>query len=186
MKGEIVKEYLEHPEWGNLPSLTLARLIYKDNVEVFKDVEDVRNKIRYYRGQSGKYRKHVAVQPTEPAQHAKALGVSNPFGLPESDEEEWEPFVLPKGNNRILLLSDIHVPYHNIQALTKAIEYGKDKKVNAVVLNGDTLDCYALSRYEKDPRKRGFAAELEACRQLLQILQRELQCPIYFKLGNHE
>ena len=47
MKGEIVKEYLEHPEWGTLPSLTLARLIYKDNVEVFKDVEDVRSKIRY-------------------------------------------------------------------------------------------------------------------------------------------
>ena len=53
MKGEIVKEYLEHPEWGKLPSLTLARLIYKDNKEVFKDVEDVRSKVRYYRGQFG-------------------------------------------------------------------------------------------------------------------------------------
>jgi predicted phosphodiesterase len=189
MKGEIVKEYLEHPEWGQLPSLTLARLIYKDNVEVFKDVEDVRSKVRYYRGQIGDAsRKKSGAQEfkSEPAQHAKALGISNPFGLPESDEEEWEPFVLPEGNNRILLLSDIHVPYHNIPALTKAIEYGKEKKVNAVVLNGDTLDCYALSRYEKDPRKRGFAAELEACRQLLGILQKELQCPIYFKLGNHE
>ena len=186
MKGEIVKEYLEHPEWGSLPSLTLARLIYKDNVEVFKDVDDVRGKIRYYRGQRGKAQRHRATHKAEPAEHAKALGVANPFGLPESDEEDWEPFVLPKGNDRILLLSDIHVPYHNIQALTKAIEYGKEKKVNAVVLNCDTFDCYALSRYDKDPRKRGFAAELEACRQLLGILKRELDCPIYFKLGNHE
>lgn len=186
IKGEIVNEYLEHPEWGQLPSLTLARLIYKHNSEAFKDVENVRSMIRKYRGQSGSGKTVNVTQPTEKAQHAKAMGVSNPFGLPESDEEEWEPFVVPKGNNRILLLSDIHVPYHNIEALTHALNYAKEKKANAVILNGDTLDCYALSRYEKDPRKRGFAEELEACRQLLAVIQRELQCPIYFKLGNHE
>lgn len=186
MKGEIVKEYLEHPEWGKLPSLTLARLIYKDNVEVFKDVEDVRGQVRYYRGQRGAYRKHVATHPTEPAEHAKALGIANPFGLPDTDETEWEPFILPKGATKILLLSDIHIPYHNIEALTLAINYAKKRGANTVVFNGDTLDCYALSRYEKDPRKRKFAEELEACRQLLGVFKRELDCPMYFKLGNHE
>jgi len=53
IKGEIVTEYLEHPEWGELPSLTLARLIYKDNKEVFKDVEEVRGSVRYYRDKKG-------------------------------------------------------------------------------------------------------------------------------------
>jgi len=185
-KGQIVVEYLNDETTNHLPSKSLASLIYKKNSKVFKDVEDVRDVIRYYRGQRGKNNRPFAVDKTEKAQHAKRLGIGNPFGLPETDEEEWPPYVLPKGATRILLLSDIHVPYHNIEALTIAINYGKEKKVNAVVLNGDTLDCYALSRYEKDPRKRKFSEELESCRQLLGILQKELQCPIYFKLGNHE
>lgn len=186
IKGDIVTEYLNDERWSGLPTKTLAGLIYSENKDAFKNKEDCRGTIRYYRGQKGAALRKRASHPTEKAEHAKAYGIANPFGLPDSDEDEWEPYVLPKAATRILLLSDIHVPYHNIQALTKAIEYGKEKKVNAVVLNGDTLDCYALSRYEKDPRKRGFAEELEACRQLLGIIQKELNCPVYFKLGNHE
>jgi predicted phosphodiesterase len=187
IKGEIVTEYLEHPEWGELPSLTLARLIYKDNKEVFKDVEEVRGSVRYYRGQKGTRQRQRATHKTEKAEHVKALGVPNPFGLPDTDEDEWDAYILPKAATRILLLSDIHVPYHNIEAITKAIEYGKEKNVNAIVFNGDTLDCYALSRYEKDPRKRKFAEELESCRQLLQVFRDEFPgVPFYFKLGNHE
>jgi predicted phosphodiesterase len=189
VKGQIVLEYLNDEVTKDLPSKSLAQLIYKKNKKVFKDVENARDIVRYYRGQKGdENRKRSGAKKfsTEKAQHAKSLGVSNPFGLPETDEEEWPPFELPKGATRILLLSDIHVPYHNIQSLTVAIKYGKEKKCNAVVLNGDTLDCYALSRYEKDPRKRKFSEELESCRELLGILQKELQCPIYFKLGNHE
>jgi len=186
IKGEIVQEYLNHEEWGKLPSLTLARLIYKDNQEVYKSVEDVRSKIRSYRGQYGKSAT-IVTHKTEKAEHAKALGISNPFGLPESDEDEWEPFVLPKACTRILLLSDIHVPYHNIEAITKAIEYGKEKNINAIVFNGDTIDFYALSRYEKDPRKRRFSEEMELTRQLLQVFRKEFDgVPFYFKLGNHE
>lgn len=189
VKGQIVLEYLNDEVTKELPSHSLAQLIYKKNKKVFKDVENVRSLIRYYRGQRGnvdRKKREGSDLLTEKAQHAKALGIGNPFGLPDTDEEEWPPYVLPKGATRILLLSDIHVPYHNIEALTIAINYGKEKNVNAVVLNGDTLDCYALSRYEKDPRKRKFSEELESCRQLLEIIQRELQCPIYFKLGNHE
>lgn len=186
IKGEIVQEYLNHDEWGKLPSLTLARLIYKHNKEVFNNVETVRTLIRAYRGKLGSA-KVVVTHPTENAEHAKKLGIANPFGLPDSDEDEWEPYVLPKAATRILLLSDIHVPYHNINSITKAIEYGKSKKVNAIVFNGDTVDCFALSRYEKDPRKRGFAEELELTRQLLQVFRKEFDgVPFYFKLGNHE
>jgi len=189
VKGQIVLEYLNDEVTKNLPSKSLAELIYKKNKKVYKDVENVRDLIRYYRGQKGnrlRKQREGSDLLTEKAHHAKALGINNPFGLPDTDEEEWPPYELPKGCTRILLLSDIHVPYHNIEALTIAINYGKEKNVNAVVLNGDTLDCYALSRYEKDPRKRKFSEELESCRQLLEIIQRELQCPIYFKLGNHE
>lgn len=51
-KGIIVKEYLD--KWGNeIGSLTLAKKIYAENPLCFNDVEDVRDKIRYYRGNKG-------------------------------------------------------------------------------------------------------------------------------------
>lgn len=187
IKGEIITEYLNHEDWGKLPSLTLARLIYKDNKEVYTNVEAVRRIIRAYRGQAGKNNHVIVTHKTEKAEHAKALGIPNPYGLPDSDEDIWEPFLLPKACTRILLLSDIHVPYHNIESVTKAIEYGKEKKVNAIVFNGDTIDFYALSRYEKDPRKRRFSDEMDLTRQLLNVFRKEFDgVPFYFKLGNHE
>lgn len=187
INGEIVQEYLNHADWGKLPSLTLARLIYKDNKEVFKTVDSVRSLIRVARGQSGKRAEVSTTHKTEKAEHAIALGISNPFGLPDSDEDTWDAFVMPKAATRILLLSDIHVPYHNIEAVTKAIEYGKQKKVNSIIFNGDTIDFYGLSRYEKDPRKRRFSEEMELARQLLNVFRKEFDgVPFYFKLGNHE
>jgi predicted phosphodiesterase len=190
VSGETILEYLNDSRWKNTPTKSLAKLIYKENPEVFRDVEHVRARLRYYKGQSGKElreklsdRSHT----TKRAEAAIALGIPNPYGLPDSDEDEWDAYVLPKACTRILLLSDIHVPYHNIEAITKAIEYGKEKKANAIVFNGDTVDCYALSRYEKDPRKRRFAEELEATRQLLKVFREQFPgVPFYFKLGNHE
>jgi hypothetical protein len=77
VKGQIVLKFLDH--WPHLPSLSLAKLIYKNNKSAFIDVENVRTVIRYYRGQAGDARRadlqnkeHVT---TSKAQHAKALGM---------------------------------------------------------------------------------------------------------------
>lgn len=48
---QLIKDKLaEYPE---LPSRTLARMIYGMNKDIFKDIETVRTKIRYYRGKTG-------------------------------------------------------------------------------------------------------------------------------------
>jgi predicted phosphodiesterase len=114
------------------------------------------------------------------------MGIPNPFFLPESDEVEWEPYVIPPSVTRLLILSDVHIPYHNVEAVTLALQYGKDKNVNGIMLNGDILDFYGLSTFEKDPRKRRFSDELEMGRQFLRVLRKEFEgVPIYYKLGNH-
>ena len=41
--------------------------------------------------------------------------------IPEGDYKEVMPFIMPKGNNRILVLTDIHIPYHDIEALQIAL-----------------------------------------------------------------
>jgi len=58
IRREIVLKYLE--DYPGTPSNTLSRMILKDNPLIFKDVEDARNKIRFYRGQKGEvHRKSI-------------------------------------------------------------------------------------------------------------------------------
>lgn len=187
VSGEVAIEYIG--KFPKTPIKTLARKMYNDNPELFKDVEQARERIRYYKGKRGKrHRQELADKSmvTKRGEEATNLGIPNPYGLPESDAEEWPPFIIPKGNNRILLLSDIHIPYHDPKAVEMAVEYGKQNDINTVVLNGDIMDCYALSRYEKDPRKRRFSEELEMTREFLGWITNELPAKYYYKIGNHE
>ena len=178
----IAKEYRsKHP---NYPTLKLARIMYNENKLSFKDVESARNTLRYIEGKTGakdrKVVKNTAAEfiRDEPRPY-------NPYKLPESDETKMEPFII-KGHKRVLVLSDIHVPYHNIESITLAIKHAKKSKPDALLLNGDTIDCHRLSRYTKDPKKRNFKLELDTFKALFEIFEKELKCKIYFKIGNHE
>jgi predicted phosphodiesterase len=179
-KAVISRSYRE--KYPNYPTLKLARIMYEDNKLLFKNVDSARGSLRYIEGKQGdEKRKKVANSPfvlAEPRPY-------NPYNLPESEEQNYEPYEI-KGFSRIGILSDIHVPYHNIPALTAAIEYLKKEKVDALLLNGDTIDCHTISNFDKDPKKRNFAQELDAFEQLFDVLKKQLNCKIFFKLGNHE
>lgn len=58
IQGQVVKEYLE--KYPKATSLMLARMIYKENKELWKGVEAVRASIRYYRGASGNRKRQEA------------------------------------------------------------------------------------------------------------------------------
>ena len=185
--GTVTLEALE--KYPNLPSQTLARKLFVDNPEIYNTIDSARSAVRYYRGQTGKNnRKRIQMtEKPQAASFANAMGIPNPFFLPETDEVEWEPYIIPPSVTRLLILSDVHIPYHNVEAVTLALQYGKDRNVNGIMLNGDILDFYGLSTFEKDPRKRRFSAELEMGREFLKILRKEFDgVPIYYKLGNHE
>jgi len=191
LQGEVVLEYMSNDTYKDLPSKTLARLIYNQNKALFPSEESVRTTVRAIRGKSGSRKRRTAavmISPELPNGHyANKFDVPNPFNLPDSDDVEWLPFDIAKSITRLLILSDVHLPYHNIQALTLALKYGKDNGANGVLLNGDILDFYGLSRYEKDPRKRKFSDELQMGRDFIALLRREFDgIPIYFKVGNHE
>jgi len=180
-KSGLAKEY--RIKYGaEMPTHKLARIMYNDNKLLWKDIEDARGRLRYIEGKSGKvHLKHLV---------DKSLVITeerpkNPYNLPESDETIFEPYIF-KGHTRIGILSDIHVPYHSMSALTAAIQYLKKQKIDALLLNGDAIDCHTLSRFSKDPSKRNFKQELDMFQQLFDVLDKELKCKIYFKLGNHE
>ena len=181
-KSDIVRPYLtKFPDHGDL---TLAKKIYKENNIAFKDTEAVRDVVRYLRGHSGSGKR------TEVADKALLKPVTNdtnPYKIPQSEEKEREPFVLPKACNNILLISDLHIPYHNISAITAALDFGKKEKINTVVLNGDLMDFYMMSRFEKDPRKRSIKYEFDATKEFLRVLRKTFKnATIYWLKGNHD
>jgi predicted phosphodiesterase len=179
--GIVTREYLE--KYSELPTLTIAKLIVKENPTLFKTVEAARTSVRLHRGEkkSRKVKNPISMRSQE--QKKEALRFS---ALPKTDYDKQEVFNVPVGNNRILVLNDIHFPYHDQEALSVALNYGIEHKANAIILNGDTIDMYQASRFIRDRRLRDIAGELEMTRQFLELLKEEFNCPIYFKIGNHE
>lgn len=168
-----------HP---NLPTHKLARIMYGDNKLTFKDVEEARYTLRYIEGKAGATKRKYVSKTEFLIEGDRAI---NPYKLPPTDETDYKPFIF-KGHKRVAIFSDIHVPYHNISALTAAIKFCKREKLDALLLNGDTIDCHRLSRFIKDPKKRNFKLELDTFKALFNVFEKELKCKIYFKLGNHE
>lgn len=176
-------KYLER--FPNTPSLTLAKKMYIENKELFKTIEETNRIIRYYRGLSGnKDRKKTKGKPFQKKPYSLD---KNPFKLPKSYATKLKVFYLPKSCDRILLLSDLHIPFHDIRALTLALEYGKEKNVNCIFINGDLLDFYPISRFEKVLKKRSVKEELVAAKEFIGILNKTFpNVPIYMLLGNHD
>lgn len=149
--------------------------MYNENPLRWNNLESARASLRALEGKDGgkaKVRKEVPERPR------------NPYNLPKSDETTYEPFFIEA--KRLLVLSDIHIPYHSVDALTCALQYAENEKPDAILLNGDTIDFFQLSRFCKEPNKRSFAGELEAFKQFFQVLQSNFNAKVYFKLGNHE
>ena len=188
MKGEIVKEFLD--KLPTLPSLTLARTIYQAHPEAFKDIDSVRDLIRYYRGaKGGKLKEQRQRQPDDDkyrAEHAEHY--RKYFGLVEGEREiDYTPYYIPKANNKLLILSDPHIPYHDREAIADALNYGKEKKVNCIILNGDVIDFYQASSFVRDPRNRDLQYELDVAADFFQGLRDNFpKALIVYKIGNHE
>lgn len=99
-------------------------------------------------------------------------------------KNDYSKFLIKE--KRIGILSDIHFPYYDKEALNAAIAYLRKWKPDCILLNGDILDMYALSRFEKDPRARSFTYELDMLRSFTQQLIKLFpNARIVHKLGNH-
>ncbi len=107
--------------------------------------------------------------------------------IPESNYENRKPFIIPAGIDRLLYISDLHIPYHDIQAVKLAIKYGYEKGMRGIFLGGDIIDFYGISRYQRLPHLRHVKSDIEATRQFLYNLRTKFpELEIYYKIGNHE
>lgn len=192
--SQLVIDYLAANP--TLPSRTIARHLFNDpkHKGIWTDIEMVRRSVRYYRGAAGNAmrenlnRSEAFNAPPSPLSHSVEAIESNPFFLPTSDCKEWKPHViLTADKDRTLILNDVHLPYHERNPIELAIKEGKRREVNRIILNGDTLDFYQLSRFSRDPRLRSFPGEIEMGKQFIDALREQFpKAEIIWKDGNHE
>jgi predicted phosphodiesterase len=176
-KTEIARKYRQ--EYGiEMPTLKLARIMYGKENLTFKNVEECRTFLRAIEGKAWGVKPPNVLKVEERPK--------NPYNLPESYQEKREPLQLPLTCNNILLISDLHIPYHDIDAITIALEYGVRENVNTIFIAGDLIDNHQVSRFEKDPHKRSVKQEFDATKQFLRVLRQIFpDAEIYWLKGNH-
>lgn len=98
----------------------------------------------------------------------------------------WKIVEIP-GPAKVLVISDVHIPFHDEAALRAALKYGATRSPDLIILNGDIGDHFALSTFVKDPRLRDFPAEIRATKEFLKLVRNGFKkARIIYKLGNHE
>lgn len=176
---KLAREICE--EFKQTPTRTLARMLVersKDYGEI--DFNKAYDRIRYQRGncKQGKENNKNIVK------HEKGIKPM-PMPKPKKEMEGWE--VKKLRARKILVLSDIHVPYHDETALGLALDAGVEAGCDAVLLNGDFMDFFSVSRYASDPTQRNLIEELAMGKKMLAyIRERFAGAQILWKLGNHE
>lgn len=179
--AHIVRNYIN--KFPNYPNRTLAKLILQENPS-YGSIDSIRNQIKYYKGLNGvkalsELKDHSMV--TEKSTIQEGLNKLKIL----SQAKEIENIHLKEG--KYLILSDIHLPYHDELALTTALEWALKQDIDCIILNGDIMDCYPVSSFIKEVGMPSLREEIEMTVTFLQYV-RELfpTIPIYYKLGNHE
>lgn len=195
--GELVDKYLDQIK-GDFSNRTLARKIIEENPGLFltstqaardKEIERVRRAIRYRRGavgkenmkyaeSSGALRKEFVRDEMKPSEYMREY-------MQKGDSMAHPIWHLPKHFKKVLVLSDIHIPYHTLEAIETALDYGFNQGIDCIYLNGDVIDFAKISRWAKDPLMKTAAVEVAEARLFLEGLI-SLGLPVFYKLGNHE
>lgn len=193
------------------PSRTIARYLHQKHPAVFKSVDQARNAVTYERGR----RKPHAPASTLPPVLGTPRAGANPLPPPlQANDSPWEGALLmprsPAAKQNVPLpapiasavsswgvvhvdfetagiLSDIHLNFHDSQALEVALEHLEYQAPDTIILLGDVVDFYAISFFQRDPELRNLVNEVKSLRQFLQHLRgRFPKARIIYKDGNHE
>jgi predicted phosphodiesterase len=174
LKSEKVKEALRR--FPNLPLRTLARYLLDTNGGLWdNDLDKIRDVVRYWAGKQGTNNRLRASD--------KSLFRDANVPLPPTWRTKRTPYQMPHG--LWLILSDLHVPFHEQVPLEAAVSAGQAEKVDGVFFNGDFQDCAAISYWPT--AKRDWNAEVEATTDTLDWLRHEFPDQTFiYKPGNHE
>ncbi len=173
IKNQLAIEYLY--KFPSISKSSIAAKLYNDQSHVFPSVEDARSAIRRVTGANGDF-------------SSKKVNIPHTPELPPSTMKNREFVDLPISSNKILWLSDIHIPNQDNEALSLAIEYGVKNKINCIVLGGDVLDNTPFTNHDAPPpSKEDVVNWFEYCQIFLSHLRTKFpKAHIVWIEGNHD
>lgn len=88
---------------------------------------------------------------------------------------------------KIAAMGDLHIPYQSRPAVELALKFLKDYRPDYLVLMGDIIDFYGVSRFLKEPaRAFTIQQDLDQTVEFLEQVRRALPgTSIYYVEGNH-
>ena len=183
---QLAREYLK--KFPKAATMTLAKKLAREHPLVFGvddgAIERARSAVRRVRGNMGTKNHRYLANRTQIRENAKAGTAFEKLPKPRK-LKKWQPFKIKA--ERILALSDVHVPYHHYAGLQMALEYGAKKDVDHILLLGDFMDFYSISRWEKDPEERDFGDEIHRGKMMLQSIRDGFpNAKMTYIPGNHE
>jgi predicted phosphodiesterase len=172
-------------QYPKAPALTLAKVAYRDHPELWANQEACRTMVRSILGTNGDHNR--AIRDKQLYRTPRPAGWTGIIPEALVQMPDWKALVID-GPQKVLVVSDLHIPFHDSDALAIALDYGLKLKPTVVLLNGDVADHYAQSEYEKDPRYRDFPSEVRAVKQFLAGLRKCFgkRIRLIEKFGNHE
>ena len=107
--------------------------------------------------------------------------------IPKSYYKKRKKDLTISKNRRILVLADVHCPYHDLNALQEAIVKGQEFGADTVILLGDLMDFHRISKYPNEPDTLSFVDECHVGSQLVFGLRESFRdADMYYIEGNHE
>lgn len=87
-----------------------------------------------------------------------------------------------------VFLNDLHCPYNDVKTERMVIRFIKDIQPSHVFLNGDMIDFYQISKFDKDPnRTLQLQDDIDELLHFLESLREAIpEAKIVYTEGNHE
>lgn len=183
-KNELARGYIE--KYIQIATRTgrgfskrfIANVMYSENPDIFKDEEGARQAVRFVLGAQGK---KSNMGQSEDLKREFAL-----IAEPHTELINPEPYIIPSGYKNTLVISDIHSKFYNKAAFEVAVNDGLKNKCDSVLIDGDFMDFYQFSRFDKSPRVvADFSNEQEWGVDILSLLQSTFG-KVFLKKGNHD
>lgn len=92
-----------------------------------------------------------------------------------------------KNKESVIFFSDLHIPFENQNNLQLSINYVKDIKPDKIILGGDIIDFYKISKFTKNPKEKNILEEINLTKKFLKDLRNNFpDSEIIYLEGNHE
>ena len=173
---EVIEDNLDVKE-----NRRLAKLLLNKYSGVFTSLESARSAVRYA---MNAYLSYDIKKSKVFAERIKKLREKLPSVKPI---ELPKPLKLAGINNKILVISDIHLGYQDDRAIDIALEYGYDKGINTIIINGDLFDFPRVGKWAKRPTQMQVSDEIDEGKKFLELVRGLFpDVRLVFHYGNHD